>query len=62
MWSSVPDDLSTRYVRLPLSPANEITEEERGLFKPPDDAEGFRQLAHRICSGPLVRKLLKLEQ
>ncbi len=55
-------DLSTRYVRLPLSPANEITEEERGLFKPPDDAEGFRQLAHRICSGPLVRKLLKLEQ
>jgi carbonic anhydrase len=55
-------DLSTRYVRLPLSPANEITEEERGLFTPPDDAEGFRQLARRICSGRLVQKLLKLEQ
>jgi carbonic anhydrase len=53
-------DLFTRYVRLPLSPSSEITEEEKGLFAPPSDAEGFRQLARRICGGPLVRKLLKL--
>ena len=55
-------DLSTRYVRLPLSPPGEITEEEKGLFTPPDDVEGFRQLSLRICNSPLVRKLLKLEQ
>jgi carbonic anhydrase len=55
-------DLSTRYVRLPLSPPSEITEEEKGLFTPPEDVEGFRQLSHRICAGPLVRKLLRVDQ
>jgi hypothetical protein len=37
-------DLVTRHVRLPLSPPGEPAEEEKGLFVPPDDAEGFRQL------------------
>ncbi len=55
-------DLSTRYVRMPLSPPGAITEEEKGLFTPPEDVEGFRQLSRRICGGALVRKLLKLDQ
>ena len=53
-------DLVTRYVRLPLSPAGELTEEEKGLFTPPEDIEGFRQLSRKICGGSLVRSLLKL--
>ena len=44
-------DLVTRHVRLPLSPPSELAEEEQGLFTPPEDVEGFRQLALRICSG-----------
>jgi carbonic anhydrase len=51
-------DLASRYVRLPLSPAGEITEEEKGLFTPPVDVEEFRDLAKKICSGVLVRQLL----
>jgi carbonic anhydrase len=53
-------DLVTRRVRLPLSPAGELTEEEKGLFTPPEDIEGFRQLSRKICGGSLVRGLLKL--
>ncbi|HTD56748.1 MAG TPA: carbonic anhydrase [Silvibacterium sp.] len=55
-------DLVTRQVRLPLSPATEATEEERGLFEPPEDVEGFRQLALRICSGKQVKSLLGITQ
>jgi carbonic anhydrase len=51
-------DLISRHVRLPLSPPGELTEEEKGLFAPPEDVEGFRQLALRICSGKLVQSLL----
>jgi carbonic anhydrase len=51
-------DLVSRHVRLPLSPPGELTEEEKGLFAPPEDVEGFRQLALRICSGKLVQSLL----
>ena len=51
-------DLASRYVRLPISPAGEITEEEKGLFAPPRTVEEFRELAGRICSGKLVQKLL----
>ena len=51
-------DLVSRRVRLPLSPPGEITEEEQGLFAPPEDVEQFRQLAIRICSGRLVQSLL----
>ena len=51
-------DFVTRRVRLPLSPLGELTEEEQGLFTPPEDAEGFRRVAHRICSGKLVQNLL----
>jgi carbonic anhydrase len=51
-------DLASRYVRLPLSPAGEITQEEKGLFAPPANVEEFRELAIRICSGMLVRSLL----
>jgi carbonic anhydrase len=48
-------DLVSRHVRLPLSSPGELTEEEKGLFAPPEDVEGFRQLALRICSGKLVQ-------
>ncbi len=51
-------DLVSRRVRLPLSPPSELTEEEQGLFAPPEDAEKFRQLARRICSGRVVQSLL----
>jgi carbonic anhydrase len=51
-------DLVSRRVRLPLSPRDEIIDEEQGLFAPPENAEQFRQLAHRICSGRLVQSLL----
>jgi hypothetical protein len=52
-------DLITRYVRLPLSPPGELTEQEKGLFVPPGDVEEFRQLARRICAGKLVASLLR---
>jgi carbonic anhydrase len=51
-------DLASRRVKLPVSLPGEITEEEQGLFAPPEDAQEFRELAHRICSGTLVRSLL----
>jgi carbonic anhydrase len=51
-------DLVSRHVRLPLSPPGELGEEEKGLFAPPEDVEGFRQLTHRICSCRLVQSLL----
>ncbi len=54
-------DLSTRYVRLPLSPPGAITEEEKGLFEPPADEEGFHKLAEHICGGELVRSFLHQE-
>ena len=44
-------DLSSRYVRLPLSLPGAITNEEKGLFAPPENEEGFHQLAERICAG-----------
>ncbi len=50
-------DLLSRYVRLPLSPAAELTKEEIGLFPPPQDTAGFRELALRICAGKLVQLL-----
>lgn len=52
-------DLVTRYVRLPLSLPGELTDEEKGLFAPPEDVEGFRQLSRRICGGQLVQNLLR---
>ena len=36
----------------------ELTEEEKGLFAPPQDVDGFRQLAQRVCAGKLVQKLM----
>lgn len=51
-------DLATRQVRLPLSLPGEVTEEEKGLFSPPEDVQGFRDLALRICRGKLVQSLL----
>ncbi|HEY1896414.1 MAG TPA: carbonic anhydrase [Terracidiphilus sp.] len=53
-------DLVSRYVRLPLSRAGELTEEETGLFAPPQDVEGFRQLSRKICGAALVRSVLEL--
>lgn len=51
-------DLKSRYVRLSLPPSGELTEKEKGLFTPPEDAEGFRQLALRICTGGFVQSLI----
>jgi carbonic anhydrase len=51
-------DLFSRQVRMPLARRGELAEEERGLFAPPEDVEGFRELASRICSGNHVRSLL----
>jgi hypothetical protein len=54
-------DLITRRVRLPLSPPGELTDEEYGLFVPPEDAKGFRQLSLRICGSKLVQSVLSRE-
>jgi len=51
-------DLFSRQVRMPLARRGELAVEERGLFAPPEDVEGFRDLASRICSGNHVRSLL----
>jgi carbonic anhydrase len=51
-------DLISRYVRLPISPCGELTEEEKGLFEPPHDVDGFRELALQTCGGKLVRTLI----
>jgi carbonic anhydrase len=55
-------DLVTRRVRLPLSPRGQLTAEEQGLFTAPEDVEGFRQLALRICGGELVQSLLHVSK
>ena len=47
-----PDDAE---VMLKLA---EVAAEESGLFVPPEDVEGFRELASRICSGNHVGSLL----
>ena len=52
-------DLVSRYVRLPLSPSAELTEEEKGLFAPPGNVDDFRVLAREVCDGKLVRCLLE---
>jgi hypothetical protein len=52
-------DLSSRYVRLPLSLPDTMTDDEKGLFPPPENEEGFHQLAERICGGELVRSFLR---
>ena len=51
-------DLISGHVRLPLSLPGQLSEEEKGLFAPPEDAAGFRQIALRICKGQLVRSLM----
>ncbi len=52
-------DLASRCVRLPISPPDQLTEEEKGLFLPPEDETGFSELALRICSGKLLQSLLR---
>ncbi|PWT94781.1 MAG: carbonic anhydrase, partial [Blastocatellia bacterium] len=37
-------DLLSRYVSLPLSPSNRLSDAEKGLFAPPDNAEDFVSL------------------
>jgi carbonic anhydrase len=51
-------DIGSRQVRLPISRPGALAEEHRGLFAPPEDVEGFRQLARRICGGELVQSIL----
>jgi len=52
-------DLISRRVRLPLSPSADLTEGEKGLFPPPEDVEGFRELALQICGGKLIQSYLQ---
>lgn len=54
-------DLITRHVRMPLSPPGELTDEEKGLFVPPEDAEGFRLLSRRVCGSKLIQSILGRE-
>ena len=51
-------DFGSRHVGLPLSCLADLAAEESGLFVPPEDVEGFRELASRICSGNHVGSLL----
>jgi carbonic anhydrase len=51
-------DLVSNTVRLPLSLPTELTEEEKGLFPRPENAEEFRELSRKICRGKLVERLL----
>jgi carbonic anhydrase len=51
-------DLVSRKVRLPLSPNSELADEEQCLITPPEDVDGFRQLADRVCGSKLVRRHL----
>jgi carbonic anhydrase len=52
-------DLNSRYVRLPLSHPGNISEEEKGLFAPPENEAGFHELGEQICRGELVVNLLR---
>jgi carbonic anhydrase len=54
-------DLVSRNVRMPLSVTARITEEEKGLFAPPEDADDFRELALRLCGSGLTQELLNRE-
>ena len=55
-------DLISGHVRLPLSLPGQLREAEKGLFVPPKDAAGFRQLALRLCKGQLIRSLMAPER
>jgi carbonic anhydrase len=52
-------DLISRRIRLPLSTSGQRTDEETGLFSPPENVDEFRELARRICSSKLVRSLVQ---
>jgi carbonic anhydrase len=54
-------DLVSRFVRLPMSQPGGLTQEEIGLFEPPDSAEGFRALALYVCRGKMVQKHLGMK-
>lgn len=54
-------DLVSRYVRLPMSLAGQLIQEEIGLFEPPDSAEGFRALALYVCRGKVIQKHLGMK-
>ena len=52
-------DLVSHYVRLPLSHWAQTTEQEKGLFTPPETADEFRELARTISSSNLIHTLLE---
>jgi len=52
-------DLVSRYVRMPLSSSAQITEEEKGLFAPPETIDDFRELGLKICGSKLVHSVLE---
>lgn len=54
-------DLVSRFVRLPMSPHGALTDEEIGLFEPPDTAEGFRALALYLSRGKVVQQRLGIK-
>lgn len=51
-------DLASRSVRLPLAPAGRSSRLEIGLFPPPRDADGFRELGLQLAGSASVASLL----
>lgn len=52
-------DLASRSIRLPLAGAGRSTRPEIGLFAPPDDNAGLRDLALRLAGSARIASLLR---
>jgi carbonic anhydrase len=52
-------DLASRSVRLPLAPRGRSPRTEIGLFPPPEDADGLRDLAVRLAGSGAIASLLR---
>jgi hypothetical protein len=51
-------DLDSRYLRLPLVESAPFATGELGFFPAPKAPEEFRDLAHSVCRGAYVERLL----
>jgi hypothetical protein len=52
-------DLASRFVRLPLAPAGRSKRQEIGLFPPPEEHDGLRELALRLARSASIACLLR---
>jgi carbonic anhydrase len=52
-------DLARRSVGIPVAPEGRSARSRGGLFPPPDDEDGLRDLAHRIASSAQIGSLLR---